>query len=90
MNGKKHSEESKRKISESKKGKPRVTETKMKISKAQSRPIIQYSKTGKFIQTWYGIREAGRQLNICPPNISLCCRRKVKSAGGFIWRFAKK
>lgn len=51
--------------------------------------IIQYSKTGEFIKIWDSGGEAARSLNIHPPNISQCCRERLKSTGGFIWRYAE-
>lgn len=41
----------------------------------------------KFISEYPSIRDAERRTNISRSNISKCCKKKVKSAGGYIWRY---
>lgn len=61
--------------------------------KSQSRieklsiPIIQFAKSGEFIKEWQSAREAGRQLGIAQQSICQCCKGRLKSAGGFVWRY---
>jgi len=81
------SEETKRKISEANKGKSQSEEAKQKISETKSTIISQYSKSGEFIKNWRGSYEVERQLNIANQNISACCRGKLKSAGGYVWKY---
>lgn len=50
-------------------------------------PILQFSKDGTFIKEWPSSREAQRQLGIGYSNICACCKGKLKSVGGFIWRY---
>jgi hypothetical protein len=38
--------------------------------------------------TYNSATEVGIQLNINQGNISKCCNGKLKSAGGFSWKFA--
>lgn len=108
----KHTEESKRKISESKIGITFSEEHKKKISEALSgekspnfgkhfsketrrkmseskgvNGIIQYSKDGKFIAEYPSIMEASRQTGCHHTSICECCKGKLKSAGGFIWKY---
>lgn len=54
-----------------------------------AKPIIQYSKSGKFIKEWTCAKEAGFRLLIDSSSISKCCRKvpKYKSAGGYVWRY---
>jgi len=52
-----------------------------------SKPIIQYDKHNNIIKEWNSITTAGIKLKIERQSISMCCRYKIKSAGGFIWRF---
>jgi len=78
-----HSEESKQKMSKAQKGKPKTEEHKRKVSKK----VIQLTKDGKFVNEFYGTCEAERQTNIYQANISSVCRGKLKSAGGYIWRY---
>ena len=108
----KHSEESKKKISESKIGITFSEEHKKKISEALSgekspnfgkhfseehkkkmseskgvNGIIQYSKDGKFIAEYPSIMEAERQTGCHHTSICECCKGKLKSASGFIWKY---
>ena len=41
----------------------------------------------EFIKEWECIRDVERELKIANQNISKCCRKKRKTAGGFIWRY---
>lgn len=49
--------------------------------------VKQYDLNGNFIQEWESIREAGRQLKINQSHIVKCCKKKVKQAGGFKWKY---
>ena len=53
-------------------------------------PIIQYSKSGEFIREWTGAHEVERVLGIDNSHIIACCKGKLKSSGGFIWRYKEK
>ena len=53
--------------------------------KKRSIPIIQLTKSGEFIKEWPSLNEAARQLGIS--NICQCCKGRLKSAGGFVWRY---
>lgn len=50
----------------------------------RSKKIIQI-KDGKIINTFYGCCEAFRKTGI--RHINECCNKKLKTAGGFIWRY---
>jgi hypothetical protein len=52
-----------------------------------SKPVLQYDKCNNIIKEWNSITIAGTELNIDRQSISMCCRNKIKSAGGFIWKF---
>jgi group I intron endonuclease len=54
-----------------------------------SKAVLQTNLEGTFIQEWKSIREAGETLKINRSNITACCKGKLKSAGGFIWEYAK-
>lgn len=85
--------ETRRKISESHKGKILSEETKNKVSNSikelQGRKILQYDLDGNKIKEWNCIVDAAKQLNIDKANIGHCCSHKENhnSAGGFIWRY---
>jgi len=119
--GRKHTEESKLKMSKAKKGKPiphlnngkerslshrknlslslkgRVSpnkgiilsdERKKLLSEGhnkEKRTVVQLTKSGEFIKTWFGINETQKQLKI--RHISDCCRGRCKTAGGFKWMY---
>lgn len=57
-----------------------------KLSK-NKKTILQYDMNDIFIKEWDGLREAARSLNISKSSIYNCCRHKMKSAGGFIWKY---
>lgn len=65
-------------------------EAKQKISKALSKPIIQYSKDNTFIKEWNSAYEVKRNLGITVSNINDCCNNKRKTASGYIWKFKKE
>ena len=94
------SEEHKKAISEALKGVPLSEEHKKAIGKAHkdiplseehraklSKKILQFTKSGEFIREWQSLREAEQELGIAKSNICSCCNEKLKSAGGFIWKY---
>ena len=56
--------------------------------KKRSLPILQFSKDGTLIKEWPSAKEAERKLGIPQPNICHCLKGRLKSAGGFVWRYA--
>ena len=71
MYGRHHTEYSKKKIRENN----------------PSKPVIQYSKDGKFLAEYPSVMEAERQTGCSQSNICQCCKGKRKSCGGFIWQY---
>lgn len=69
--------------SEARKGLHRTEETKQKMSK----PIIQYTKEGVFIRYWGSAKSASTELKISNGSITKCCKGKLKTCGGFIWKY---
>ena len=55
--------------------------------KKRSIPILQFAKSGEFIKEWPSAYEAERQLGIPHSNIGACIKGRLKSAGGFVWRY---
>ena len=53
-------------------------------------PILQYSKSGDFIREWKSSAEVKRVLGIDNSHIIACCKGKLKSSGGFIWKYKEK
>ena len=64
-------------------GKRRTNIQKMKRSK----PVLQFSKDGKFIAEYFGVNEASRVTGLNSSHIGDCCNKKKnrKTAGGFVW-----
>lgn len=59
-----------------------------KVSKANSIPVLQFTKNGEFIKKWDSMIEAEKELGINPGNISKCSKGKIKTAYGFVWLYA--
>lgn len=49
--------------------------------------VSQYTKTGEYIKTYESIANAAKQTGISKATIGQAANRKLKSSGGFIWRF---
>lgn len=84
MYGKHHTEEVKKYISELNSGRKWTEHQKTVLCK----PIEQYSKDGLFIKKWDSAASVMRELGIDKGSIGKVCMGKVKTAGGFIWKYA--
>ena len=59
-----------------------------RVAEALSKQVQMFDKsTGELLDTFPSTNEAGRVTGINHGNISSCCRGKLKSAGGYIWRY---
>ena len=79
------------KLSEAKKGKPNPKLSaflKGRENKASQKKVHQFTKNGEFIKEWKKISDANEELKICSSSISACCKGKLKSTGGYIWKYA--
>ncbi len=85
--GKHWDEESNRKRSESNRGKKRSSETARKIGESHKKPVLQFTKTGDFVREWDSARSAAEALSIQAGHISKVCKKKYKTAGGFVWQY---
>ena len=84
----KHSEESKRKISEARIGITLSEEHKKKISQSMGvNGILQFSKDGELIAEYPSLVEAERNTGCNRGNICNCCKGRLKTCGGFIWKY---
>lgn len=100
--GKKFSDEHRKKISDSAKKRKVSDETKKKLSdagkkrivsndtkKKLSKIIIQYDKEYNYIREWKSIKYASDELKINSGGISSCCVGRLKTCGGYIFKYKK-
>lgn len=88
---KKHSKETKEKISEKLRNKKKSQEhiENLKLSKRKkSKQIMQFDKQNNFIKTWNCAIEIEENLGIKSSNIIRNCSNKRPSAGGYVWKYA--
>lgn len=90
--GKHHTEETKKIMSEKAKCRKISEETKKKMSKSQkgkgTKKIAQYDKNMNLIKIWNSGTEIIDELHLSSQgNIISCCKDKLKTAYGFIWRY---
>lgn len=59
---------------------------------SHNKPILQFTKDGKFVKQWTTGAMAARFLNkkSADSAISLCCNGKAKTAYGFYWQYKNK
>ena len=88
MKGKCHTEETKQKLSEANKGENNPMHGKFGSDNPSSKKVAQYNKqTHELIKIWSSMHEVQRELGINQGNISSCCKGKLKSAGGYVWKY---
>ena len=82
----------KKAISDALKGVPLSEATKKAISDAMkgvnAKKILQFTKSGELIKDWQSAYEASHQLGIAQSSICNCCNGKLKTAGGYVWKYA--
>ena len=52
-----------------------------------SKPVLQFTKDGELVGEWKSMMDVQRNLGYANQHISSCCKGKLKSAYGFIWKF---
>lgn len=55
-----------------------------------SKKVEQYSMDGILLKTFNSQTEAARETNSTQGGISDCCRGKIKSHNGFVWKYGNK
>ena len=58
-----------------------------RISIKLSKPVLQYTKSGKLVREWKSTHDVERNLGYFHNSISNCCNGKLKYAYNFIWKF---
>lgn len=56
----------------------------------KARIVNQYDLDGNFIKQWTSMMDIRRKKGFFVSAISSCCRKKVKTAYGYIWRYAEE
>lgn len=49
--------------------------------------VEQYSKEGVLLNTYFSLQEAATQTNLFKGNISSACTGRLKTYGGFKWKY---
>jgi group I intron endonuclease len=84
------SDECRKKISESHKGKKLSKEHSDKLTaygESKKKNIIQYDRDGNFIKIWDGIRVCARELGIKHDGIIRCLKNKQKYYKNYTWKY---
>lgn len=66
-----------------------LRETKNYANTGKAKEVYQYDLNGKFIMSFPSAGTAARSLGATHSHISECCRGKIKTYKGFIWRYAE-
>lgn len=51
------------------------------------RPVEQYDKDGNLLASYGSIADAQKKTGVANPHITKCCKGKLKTTGGFIWKY---
>jgi hypothetical protein len=63
------------------------TDYKAKAIKCE-KSVLQFDKQGNFIKQWDSIKKASVVVNGFDGSIGNCLKGRVKSAGGYVWKYA--
>lgn len=55
-----------------------------------NKSVLQFSKNGVFIKEFISLNQAERETNISSDTISRCCKGKLKTSGGYIWKYKEQ
>ena len=91
-----HTEESKKKISNTLKAYTKTEDHRKHISESvkgikhhSAKNVYQFTKNGVFVKAWDYMNQACNELNIQKANVSACCLGKRQSAGGYKWAYER-
>ena len=54
-----------------------------------SKPVLQFDKNGNYLNEYPSMSDASRKTGIDGGHIGDVCKGKLKSAGGFVWKYKK-
>ena len=63
---------------------------KYSIENEKYSPVCQFDLDGKYISSFKTIISASKGTGISSNDISMCCSNKIKTSGGYIWRYKDK
>ena len=86
VTGKRHTPESRARITAALIGRPCSEETRRKIGARTSQPIIQMTLDGHVVKEWSSITQAAETLGFARTKMSATIKRG-KSYRGFLWRY---
>ena len=49
--------------------------------------VLQYDKKGVFIKEWDSCARIQRDLKISASNVVQCAKGRIRSAGGYVWKY---
>lgn len=80
--------EQRTKMSIAQKNREKLSGRLAEIGRARQKPVLQIDKaTGRIIRQWESAKIATKDLGMSSGSISKCIAGKLKSAGGFIWKY---
>jgi group I intron endonuclease len=97
-------EETRQKTSQTMKGVRKSDETRKKMKEAannrtnkmptgkdhhNSKSVEQYDLNGTLINTFESIHQAASELSLQTSGICMCCKGKLKTSGGFVWKLSQ-
>ena len=53
----------------------------------RTKPVSQYTRAGVFVASYPSACQAARDTDVNAGSITTCCKGKLKTAGGFIWKY---
>lgn len=68
---------------------PKLKQTITYHNFGKAKQVNQYTKDGKFIMTYPSTGTAAKAINGNSSHVGECCRGKIKSYKGFIWRYVE-
>jgi len=63
------------------------TRDKLKENNPRKKPVIQYNKQMEFMAEYEGVRETARQTGAYDSSITMCCKGRLKTTKGFIFKY---
>lgn len=63
--------------------------TKIAEKRYKGKSVKQYDLNGKFLSSFISQKEASEITGTKQASISLCCKGKIKTANGYIWKYAE-